>query len=90
MKNNNELSDETKNGNLDKPMLANRYFIVFFIANMDNQKATGYDHFTTYNGEYLNRINVLNQLQEKNKRLSYFTITNIIELSKTDFKFWDL
>jgi len=84
MKNDNS----TKKSNASKPMLANRYFIVFYIGNIYNGRVTGYMNFTTYEGCYLNKAMTLIQLGDKNSELKEIVITNIIELSESDYREW--
>lgn len=80
--------NEAENGNKSKPLLANRYFIVFYIGNVYNGRVTGYMDFTTYEGCYLNKAMTLIQLGNKNPELKGIVITNIIELSESDYREW--
>jgi hypothetical protein len=81
----------TKNENSSneaKLVLANRYFIVFYIGNVPKGLITGYIDFTTYEGSYLNKAMTLIQISKNNLEIKDVIITNIIELIEPDFKDW--
>ena len=82
----NENSNEQSNAS--KPMLANRYFIVFYIGNVPNGRITGYINFTTYEGSYLNKAMTLIQISKYNSEIKDIALTNIIELNEKDFHEW--
>ena len=82
----NENSNEQSNAS--KPMLANRYFIVFYIGNVPNGRITGYIDFTTYEGSYLNKAMTLIQISKYNSEIKDIVLTNIIELNEKDFHEW--
>ena len=82
----NENSNEQSNAS--KPMLANRYFIVFYIGNVPNGRITGYIDFTTYEGSYLNKAMTLIQISKYNSEIKDIVFTNIIELNEKDFHEW--
>lgn len=82
----NENSNEQSNAS--KPMLANRYFIVFYIGNVPNGRITGYIDFTTYEGSYLNKAMTLIQISKYNSEIKDIALTNIIELNEKDFHEW--
>ncbi len=75
-------------GNKSKPLLANRYFIVFYIGNVINGKVTGYMEFTTYENSYLNKAMTIVQLSKNNLDIKGIVITNILELNEVDFNEW--
>ena len=77
-----------ENGNKPKPLLANRYFIVFYIGNVPNGRITGYIDFTTYEGSYLNKAMTLIQISKHNSEIKDVVLTNIIELNENDFHEW--
>ena len=82
----NENSNEQSNAS--KPMLVNRYFIVFYIGNVPNGRITGYIDFTTYEGSYLNKAMTLIQISKYNSEIKDIVLTNIIELNEKDFHEW--
>ena len=82
----NENSNEQSNAT--KPMLVNRYFIVFYIGNVPNGRITGYIDFTTYEGSYLNKAMTLIQISKYNSEIKDIVLTNIIELNEKDFHEW--
>jgi len=88
MKAQNDNSDKDQNGNSSKPLLANRYFIVFYFGTVKNGNATGYMEFTTYEGAYLNKSMTIIQLSKNNLNLTDIVITNILELNDVDFNEW--
>lgn len=81
--------NEAKCGDKSKPLLANRYFLIFYIGNVPNGKVTGYMNFTT-DGCYLNKLKTIEQIKEANKNLTEIVITNIVEMSESDSKDWHL
>ena len=80
--------NSNKQSNASKPMLANRYFIVFYIGNVPNGRITGYIDFTTYEGSYLNKAMTLIQISKYNSEIKDIVLTNIIELNEKDFHEW--
>lgn len=80
-------SESTEPSNSTKPVLANRYFLVFYIGNVPNGKVTGYIDFTT-DGCYLSKSKTIKQIEEVSKNLTEIVITNIIEVSESDSKDW--
>ena len=80
--------NSTKQSNASKPMLVNRYFIVFYIGNVPNGRITGYIDFTTYEGSYLNKAMTLIQISKYNSEIKDIVLTNIIELNEKDFHEW--
>ena len=85
-----KTNDLTPFGNCLKPLLANRYFIVFYFGTVKNGNATGYMDFTTYEGAYLNKAMTIIQLSKNNLNLTNIVITNILELNEVDFNEWCL
>lgn len=75
-----------KNNNMSKRK--NRYFLVFYNGSCNVGMVSGCCDFTT-NGFFLNlkqTINDLMKVQERN--VLSITITNIIELTESDFSDW--
>ena len=66
-----------------------RYFLIFYIGSL---KTTGQQigHMThvSKNGKYPNAKQVVEWLKEQNPETLTFVITNLIELSETDFNNW--
>lgn len=90
MKAQNNVTVQDQNGNSTKPLLANRYFIVFYIGNVAEGRITGYMDFQTYEGSYLNKAMTLIQLHKNNLKITEIVITNIIELKENDYTEWTL
>ena len=67
----------------------NRHFLVFYTGvREDNLIVNGYCDFTT-NGYYLNAEQTVSELMKVQKRkLISLILTNIVELSISDFKDW--
>ena len=68
---------------------ANRYFLVFYTGVcLDNSSVTGCCDFTT-NGYYLNSKKTIQILSSNPKKeVISIVLTNILELSESDFKDW--
>ena len=67
----------------------NRYFLVFYSGICENNSlVNGYCDFTT-NGYYLNGKKIVSELMKVQKRkVTSLVLTNIVELSISDFKDW--
>ena len=68
----------------------NRHFLVFYTGVCeDNSTVNGYCDFTT-NGYYLNAKQTVSELMKAQKRkVISLVLTNIVELSISDFKDWN-
>lgn len=67
----------------------NRFFIVMYVANHTYKgRCTGETTFTVSESGYINREMLVEQIIENNKTLKEVVITNIIELSETDYNRW--
>jgi len=68
-----------------------RYFIVFYagliLTKQGKVQMQGQSTLSTYDNRYLNRIRTIDILKKDNA-LSQVIITNIIELSKDDYRAW--
>ena len=62
----------------------NRYFIVVYAF----PGGFGSADFKTHNGGYLNQQETIKTLKELSPTVEGFVITNIIELSETDFNYF--
>lgn len=71
------------------PKKTNRHFLVFYTGVCeDNSIVNGYCDFTT-NGYYLNAKQTVSELMKVQKRkVVSLVLTNIVELSISDFKDW--
>lgn len=65
-----------------------RCFIVFYRANKGNSLVTGYINFIT-DGCFLNRKKTIEQISESSDGLTQIVITNIIEISESDYNDWN-
>jgi hypothetical protein len=78
------MKEETETSSKLKP---NRFFIVFFMGSTSSgHTRTSFREFSTTDN-YLNKSVTFDML-EKSTGLKNITITNIIELNKSDFNDW--
>ena len=71
-------------------IVTTRCFIVFYVGTVKdtNGHATGYIEFTS--DDYLNKAKTIEQILLINKnKIRNIAITNIIELSRNDYKTWN-
>jgi hypothetical protein len=69
-----------------KPVIKERYFIIFYFATTESGNTTGSFNIITKN-EYVSRFYCLDYIKEIHKT-SEAIINNIIELTKEDYDSW--
>jgi len=66
-----------------------RYFLIFYTGSLDTGgQQLGYMTSVIKNGNFVNAKDIVKWLKEQNPTTTNFVITNLIELSKSDFETW--
>ena len=68
----------------------NRYFLVFYNGVCEDKSiVNGNCDFTVRKGHFINSNDTISQLKKvQRKKVESLVLTNIIEMSKSDFKDW--